>query len=261
MPLIIERTPDDPNRMLRTRYVPEARPNRPRPLGGGRGPRINLRAPYVLGLDLGQASDWTALTVLRPTPEGYELPFLSRTRNRPFPYIVQAVAGVMNSPALDHGAQLILDASGLGRPVLDLFTQTGIVPVPITITGASRATGTLRAARVPRHELINGLLVSLQRGRLKIAADLPLAAELLDELASLRLSFTASGHAQIEPMRANSHDDLVISLAMALWWAERAAGRGIQAEPVAPQPEPERPGAVRRPVAWPEFERWVRDGD
>ena len=265
MPLRIVRTPDDPDRMLATEYEPPPRPiRRPnpiRPLGGGRSPRIQMDAAYVVGLDLGQANDFSSLTVVCRQGSAVHVPFAARTRYRAYPEIVESVAAILSRPPLANDYTLVLDGTGVGRPVLDLFRQAGILPISVTITGAGKVSGSLRALRVPKRDLLSSVLVTLQQERLKIAESLPLTPVLVDELTAMRLRLSHSGHDSYEPNRANSHDDLVISLAMALWWAEKAAGRGVQAEPVAPQPEPERPGAVRRPVAWPEFERWVRDGD
>ncbi len=60
----------------------------------------------------------------------------------------------------------------------------------------------------------------LQSGRLKIAPELPNAAILVQELQSFEVRITPSGHATYAAdWRQGTHDDLVLSLACALWFA------------------------------------------
>src|SRR3954471_20338166 len=65
---------------------------------------------FFVGLDLGQASDFTALAVVERCPAGYAVPFLARTRGKPYPEIVGRVAGLMEKPPLTGAARLVVDA-------------------------------------------------------------------------------------------------------------------------------------------------------
>ena len=62
--------------------------------------------------------------------------------------------------------------------------------------------------------------VALQTGRLKIAADLAEVGILTQELQNFQVSISESGFDSYEA-RTGKHDDLVLSLAMALWLAGR----------------------------------------
>jgi hypothetical protein len=236
MPLKIIPTPDDPNHSRRVVYVPDPydvrRADRSRPYGShGRNAAGNLarisqptqaaaQRDLIVGLDLGQAADFTALAVIERTASGYTVPALNRTRDLPYPEVVATVAGYLALPDMT-GARLVIDATGVGRPVLDLFRASGLDPTAVTITGADRATGNFRSARVPKRDLVNVVLLALQANTLHIPAELPHAATLGHELAEVRRKISANGHDSYGVWREGEHDDLVLALALALWLAER----------------------------------------
>ena len=59
-----------------------------------------------------------------------------------------------------------------------------------------------------------------QNGRLKIAAGIPDAAVLVDELLSYRVTISENGHDSYGPWRERAHDDLLFALVLAAWTAE-----------------------------------------
>ena len=88
-------------------------------------------AEYILGLDRGQASDYSALCVLEKNegpvgPDGkatgvYGCPGLKRWQlGTAYPTIVAELAPLVEKPPLG-GAHLVLGATVVGRPVVDLF--------------------------------------------------------------------------------------------------------------------------------------------
>ena len=74
--------------------------------------------------------------------------------------------------------------------------------------------------------------VLLQTGRLKIAAGLAEAPALTGELLGFQVKITAAAHDVYGAWREGQHDDLVLALALPLWYAERV-----------PTPAPFRPAA------------------
>lgn len=238
MPIRIVATPDDPNNSRTVEYFPDQRDARQRPAGSytfdasGRQFRrpetlrgdAPLDREFVVGLDLGQSNDFSAIAAVERLPNGYAVPLLARTRGRPYPEIVGRVADLMAMPPLAGQAELVIDGTGIGRPVLDIFRASGLDPRTITITGGAKAQGSLRHARVPRRDLINSVLLAMQAGHIVIAQDQTHAATLAHELAELRLKVTASGHDRYEP-RKGGHDDMIVALGMAVWTLERSLSR------------------------------------
>ena len=75
--------------------------------------------------------------------------------------------------------------------------------------------------RVPKRELVGATQVALQTGRLKIASELPEVGVLTQQRQNFQVSISESGFDSYEA-RTGKHDDSVLSLAMALWLAQRA---------------------------------------
>ena len=64
--------------------------------------------------------------------------------------------------------------------------------------------------------------VLLQQRRLKIARSLPDAETLVSELQTFRVKVTLAAAETLDAWRENAHDDLVLAVALACWWAERS---------------------------------------
>jgi hypothetical protein len=183
---------------------------------------------YVLGLDLGQTRDFTALAVLERQPvTAAEKPDFALRHLRRFPLgtsytaIVSVVTTLRRTGPL-CAAPLIVDQTGVGRAVVDGLRQAAGGVVPVTITGGHSVTVTDDGSwHVPKKELVTGLQVVLQSQRLQIARGLPEAATLVRELQQFQVKITASTHETFGVWRAGQHDDLVLAVALACWWAER----------------------------------------
>jgi hypothetical protein len=76
---------------------------------------------------------------------------------------------------------------------------------------------------VPKRELAGVLQVLLGTRRLQVAPALPLALVLGKELATFTAKINvATGSESFEAWRTRDHDDLVLAVALACWYAERA---------------------------------------
>jgi hypothetical protein len=193
---------------------------------------------YTVGLDLGQAADFTALAVL-------EWPLVSVTAQTPpyalrhlrrFPLgtaytrIVPEVAALLGQAPLAGSVKLVADQTGVGRAVVDMLRRAapcGVVPV--TITGGSAVTEAEDGSwHVPKKELVTCLQVLLQGRRLLVGRSLPEAGTLVRELENFRVKITAAAHETFGAWREGQHDDLVLAAALACWWAERGVGRPFE---------------------------------
>jgi hypothetical protein len=195
---------------------------------------MTARPVYLLGLDLGQASDYSAIVVAevsRDEPERrYDVHHIERlplgTR---YPAVVahtKAIVASLRAQDPQPDIWLLLDYTGCGRPVFDLFGDVGAgsMPIPIVITGGDAVTrGDDWSWRVPKRDLAASVQIVLQSGRLRIHAETPLADALTGELVGFRAKTTLSGHQKFEAgedWRSAAHDDLTLSLAMICWWGE-----------------------------------------
>lgn len=211
---------------------------------------------FFLGLDFGQAADYTALCILQPVaiPLGlYELNGKPKTRpechvrhlerfplRTAYPDIVDSVArrvealeklgqpgGPVFTRELQGGAQLkvigtdyciVADATGVGKPVVDLLRRAELSCVSVTITGGQKVSHDA-GFNVPKRDLITAVQVLLQQGRLKFAEGLPEVGTLIKELVAMQVKITTDAHDTYGVWREGKHDDLALAVAMAAWYA------------------------------------------
>jgi hypothetical protein len=185
-----------------------------------------------VGFDPGQANDYAALAVLeRRDPPGagpdvtrpshYAVRHLGRwPLGTAYPKVVADVARLVR--ALPANPVLAVDATGVGRPVVDLLHQERLSAsiYPITITGGLGVTAGQIGPNVPKRDLVSTLQVLLQTRRLKIARGLAEARTLVEELSLFQVKLTVAAHETFGPGKERAHDDLVLATALAAWLAE-----------------------------------------
>lgn len=188
---------------------------------------------YTLAVDVGQANDYTALVILESHGEKdarkHDLVHAERLREVPYPEQVRRVAARYvdlrrHAAATESSVELVVDATGVGKPILDAFKEARLDPLGVIITAGDSTSRDGRLYRVPKRELVTILQVALQAKRLRIAEGLPLAELLVKELRGFRVRITATGHAKfgndVGEWREADHDDLVLATALAVWRVE-----------------------------------------
>lgn len=213
---------------------------------------------YILGVDLGQRQDYTALCVLErtghdtgktetygvPSPRGwiddpppmptgpvYEHHHAARHLERlplgtPYPAQVARVKALHDRLKADTGSAplLVVDQTGVGRPVVDMLRAAELEPVAVTITGGDAVTRDGSDYRVPKRDLVSVVQVLLDSDRLTIAERLKARAVLTAELEAFKVSISLKGHDSYGNdqgmWRENPHDDLVLAVALAAWYGE-----------------------------------------
>jgi hypothetical protein len=192
---------------------------------------------YIVGLDLGQASDFTAVAVVEvligdeknglPPGPSYHVRHLQRFKlGTPYPEIVSQIGTLMGN-LKDPEALISVDATGVGRPVVDLLRNAGLNPVAITITAGVKVIHEGREYRVPKRDLVGALTVAFQTGRLKIASSLPEAKTLIQELLTFKVRIDPkTAHDSYDTWREGAHDDLVLATGIAVWTARKMVPEG-----------------------------------
>lgn len=225
---------------------------------------------FIIGCDLGQLQDYTAIAIVeRVRPEGvtrrpavlsildgplaiaehsaesarlarldvYHVVHLERAPlGTPYPAIVDRIGDLIADLPQPSVGQLVLDGTGVGRPVADLvrerlaarfdMSRSEILEsaTEVVFTGGLDVTREPGRYLAPKRDLIGTLDVLLQSGRLKIAEELPLAPALTEELGNVKRQVTPAGRDSYVPWREGVHDDLAYGLAVAVWWAEHTGG-------------------------------------
>lgn len=175
----------------------------------------------VIGCDVGQARDYSAIVVVERDDDVYRIEGIERPPlGTPYGYLVQRL-GVLAGP----GDRVALDWTGCGRPVLEMARAAGVNALGVCITGGTVAQVDRNEATVPKRDLVGTAQVLLQNRRLKASRALPLAATLISELRSFRMKVNIqTGNESFEAWRERDHDDLVLALCLALWTWENLGG-------------------------------------
>ena len=198
---------------------------------------------FFISADLGQTTDYTAISIIERIVKGRgvlgldgegEYTFHLRHIERPprgteYPVIVDRLVELFNSPHMAaHNRVVVVDMTGVGRPVYDMLRRAGFRRSlsAITITAGEIVTAPGRwQYGVPKRDLVTNLQVLLQNGSLRIAKGIREADALVDELMNFTVKITASGH-DVYGGRSGVHDDIVLSVAMGAWLARRRGVRG-----------------------------------
>jgi hypothetical protein len=198
---------------------------------------------FILAVDVGQSRDYTAVVILRSyrvremvgdkmrEDRRHDLVHIERFREISYPDQVRRIAEryrelqqVAQRDYREATVRLIVDATGVGKPVLDLMREAGLRPRGVIITGGDTSSRDGNISRVPKRELVTTLQVALQAKRLVIAEELPLAGLLLKELSGFRVKINLAGHASfgndVGSWREADHDDLVLATALGVWTLE-----------------------------------------
>ena len=210
---------------------------------------------YALGLDLGQAKDWTALCldhlVIRSDGKlDHHILGLERWRGERYPHLVRIVRdrvttlvqSVKPCPAYERRyypdnrprVLLVIDYTGPGRPVLDMFLEANLEAeiIGVTITGGAEVTrGDDGSYRTPKRDLASTLQIVQQAERFQLSRKLKLAETLITEADNFKAKISLAGHdsygAAMDWRDTDaSHDDLVLSVALACWAGEAGIAHG-----------------------------------
>jgi hypothetical protein len=205
---------------------------------------------FIVGVDLGQARDFSTIVIdevnfaervhkQRPkfAPVGTEVRREKITYHRlrhveriplgtSYPDVLDRVSTVMGTvPPLPRDPVLVMDATGVGRPVMDLARKHGLTPLGVTITAGSNETCERDDYRVAKKILASTVAVALDTERLQVVAVGDHVGTLRKELQAFRVKVTANQNESFESWREQDHDDLVLASAMAIWAGERLRDR------------------------------------
>lgn len=190
-----------------------------------------IQEQTIIGLDLGQRQDFTALAYVErrkvdDQPATYAVRRLRRWREVPYTTIRDELAERLTVWRLASTDELVLDETGVGVAVVDMFKEAKLPTgcTPVTITGGSQASRVYPGWHVPKRDLVSTIAVLLEQRRIQIADGLPESITLKSELGNFRTKITAAGNDTYGAWREADHDDLVLAVALACWYGEHGGG-------------------------------------
>jgi hypothetical protein len=182
---------------------------------------------YTLGVDFGQAQNYTALVLLAHEPVAdpvYEVVHIQRFKlGTPWEEIVDRIGAMLETPPLLGNTTVAGDAGGVGAPVLDMLEQRlprGTRLKRIQTHGGTNVNTENAKITVPKKDIIATTQILFQNRRIRIAATCPAAHDLAEELRSYTVTINANSHPTYRPAHSSGHDDLVSALGLATWTAE-----------------------------------------
>ncbi len=186
---------------------------------------------FLLGLDEAKIRDWSALSAVgleTPSQNQYSLVGASKKQRLPYDQIVDWVIAQMNKPFFNtkvtHKPKLIMDATGVGAPIRDMFIKAGVSPVGVSITTGSNCSIQDGIYHLGKARLIGTFIAVYDQGRIKVNPNIPVWPLMERELLSFRAQQNQSGHIKFEAA-AGENDDLLTSLALAIWYGEEILGQ------------------------------------
>jgi len=201
-------------------------------------PRLEILRGHpraYMGVDLGQSQDHAAIVILQrleinlpekdPITWEHQHATLIVVRHAEriplgisYPAVAEYVAGIARQPPMTDRGQIVVDATGLGAPVVDLLREIPAIRsqvVPVVITTGEFGNEANGRWYVPRRDLIDGIRIAFEGHRIALSRQIDHIEELVEELENMR-SRRNNGR---------KHDDLVLALSLAWWRAHRDSGR------------------------------------
>ena len=228
----------------------------------------NVIPPAVLGVDIGQKRDPTALCLVEADTATDRPVFVTRRLERlplgtPYPQVAARLIQLVDNlrardrdairaavfdqtRALPYGFQQAagdrsvvcrIDVTGVGRPVLDLLTkplrERDVRIEAMTFTHGDRLTHADGEWRLGKGYLVSRLQVLLQELRIKLPSDDPEAAALVSELENYQIRIPTDGNEKYGAFSVGSHDDLATALGLAVLrdpapWSRPASAEDIR---------------------------------
>jgi len=179
-------------------------------------PMINLKMPedFVFVNNVGTVRNPNVCARLH-------IRHIERFRGKSYPDVARHMYALMRrSPLI--GAKMLVDATGVGRPVLQMIREGRVQCSGITITGGrdeSRHPTDYRDWLVPKRLLIQSVDALMHRDAIKIAPELSEATNLQYELNDFRSRIDPETGYESFSARTSEHDDVVLALAQICWHA------------------------------------------
>ena len=182
-----------------------------------------------IGVDIGQSQDPTAIVVADPVRREneihYEIRFLKRLPlGLPYPSIIEELIRIYHNIPEPEGKlklrkQVWIDATGVGKPVVDLIrnTSSSIKLHEVYITGGEAKDNInpwLRVIKLPKAYLVSRLQVMLGYGRIHLP-NTEEALSLQEELKNYTIRVNENASPEFGAFKVGTHDDLVTALGLA----------------------------------------------
>ena len=198
---------------------------------------------HILSQDIGKKQDDTTSLIYRITPEyvdSYDggrrvMTFMDVVymdkRRLSYMDLGEFTKEMMQSLAFGDNCSLIIDGTGIGEAVYDIYTSLGLDPVKIIFTSGETAAvernrtqfsqkfGAVSGYKVPKVDMISAAQVIFQQGRIRFAENIDFRDECFQQLQSFVGKVNEKTHnVKYENLTEDIHDDFVTMIIQACWY-------------------------------------------
>ncbi|MCK9569672.1 hypothetical protein M0R72_12085 [Candidatus Pacearchaeota archaeon] len=182
---------------------------------------------FILALDPAQLRDWSALAAIdmqyKVERKRFEYSLVAMNRKQALPYdqIVDWVIKALKNPAFNTHSppEFVLDATGVGVAVNDMFRAKHIRTKAVTITVGNGLNREGSIIHLGKARLVGKFLGAFDAGKVHVNPDMPIWPAVEREMLSFRAEMSAQGRVKLEAEQGE-HDDMLFALALCIWYGE-----------------------------------------
>ena len=200
-------------------------------------------AEYLLTQDIGKKQDDTTTLIYRITPEYIDswdggrrimtfmdVVFMDK-RRLTYDRLARFTQELVQSASLGERSTLLIDGTGIGEAVYDIYAAKGLEPVKIIFTSGETASiersrleqskrfNDISGYKVPKVDMVSAAQVIFQQGRIRFAPDLMFRDECLEQLQNFVGKVNEkTENVKYENLTDEIHDDFVVNILMASWY-------------------------------------------
>lgn len=204
---------------------------------------------YVVAQDIAKSIDYTTTVVHQVKPEALVTSGLQESRiftfedevfrdkvQLKYTELPQYTKELMSSLDLSDRSALLIDMTGVGAAIYDMYDSFGLDPLGIVFSSGNASNihsgrksksifGTVTHISVPKPDLIASLKLSVEQGRLRMAKGLRYAEEAENQFRHFVGKFNeTTKKVKMENDSPEVHDDFVVTEAMCAWYIHHMKG-------------------------------------
>ena len=198
---------------------------------------------HILSQDIGKKQDATTSGAFTITPEYFDggdgkrrmttfldVGFLDK-RRLSYTELGEYTREMMQSLSFGDQSVLIIDGTGIGEAVYDIYTSLGLEPVKVIFTSGETASvernreqfsqkfGAVSGYKVPKVDMISAAQVIFQQGRIRFAEGIDFRDECFQQLQAFVGKVNEKTHnVKYENLTEDIHDDFVTMIIQACWY-------------------------------------------
>ncbi len=179
-----------------------------------------------IGCDFGQAQDYTAIAYADRKGDTLEYRHIERLKlGTRYNDQIKRIKEVWDAVSDETGKTpiLIVDYTGVGRPIVENMRKENLFPIAVTVTGGTTSHKDGKNWTVPKKELVLPFILGVQNGTVKFSPILDYSEIITEEMLNFRMKINiATGNESFEAWRERDHDDLVFAAALVAYASNNA---------------------------------------